>query len=36
MLIELVVILQRIDLSSPLAKLNATTISDNNGGRILL
>jgi hypothetical protein len=28
--------LEEIDESSPLAKLNATSISDNNGGRILL
>jgi hypothetical protein len=27
---------QNIDLSSPAAKLNETTISDNNGGRIEL
>ncbi|HSX29733.1 MAG TPA: hypothetical protein VLE73_04200 [Candidatus Saccharimonadales bacterium] len=28
--------LQKIDLNSPLAKLNPTSISDNNGGRIAL
>lgn len=28
--------LEEIDENNPLAKLNATSISDNNGGRILL
>jgi len=35
-LVELVELLEEIDENSPLAKLNATTISDNNGGRIKL
>lgn len=35
-LAELIDMLQQVDLSSPLAKLNETTISDNNGGRIEL
>ena len=35
-LIELVEELQRIDTNHALAKLNETTISDNNGGRIVL
>ncbi len=33
---ELTMILASVDINSPDAKLNATTISDNNGGRILL
>ena len=35
-LIALIEELQKIDLNSPIAKLNETTISDNNGGRIEL
>jgi hypothetical protein len=35
-LIELTELLQGIDSAQPLAKLNETTISDNNGGRIEL
>lgn len=35
-LVELADALEEIDESSPLAKLNAVSISDNNGGRILL
>lgn len=35
-LAELVELLEQVDLDSPLAKLNETTISDNNGGRIEL
>ncbi len=35
-LIELVEALQQVDTSSPLAKLNETSIADNNGGRIEL
>lgn len=35
-LLELVDYLSSVDTSSPLAKLNETTISDNNGGRIEL
>jgi hypothetical protein len=35
-LIQLINILKNINLTSPLAKLNETTISDNNGGRIQL
>ena len=35
-LIELVALLEAVDLTSPLAELNTTTISDNNGGRIEL
>ena len=35
-LLELVEALEEIDENSPLAKLNATSISDNNGGRIFL
>lgn len=35
-LVELVDALQKIDAASPLAKLNETTIADNNGGRITL
>lgn len=36
LLIELVDVLEKIDTSKPLAKLNETTISDNNGRRIFL
>jgi hypothetical protein len=36
LLVELVEILQKIDEHGKLAKLNETTISDNNGGRIEL
>jgi len=35
-LVELVETLEEIDESNPLAKANATSISDNNGGRIFL
>jgi hypothetical protein len=35
-LVEFVETLESIDTTSPLAKLNETTISDNNGGRIEL
>lgn len=35
-LITLISELQKVDLNAPLAKLNETTISDNNGGRIEL
>lgn len=35
-LAELIEELATVDLDSPLAKLNETTMSDNNGGRILL
>lgn len=35
-LVELVEALQKIDTTSKLAKLNETTISDNNGRRIVL
>jgi len=35
-LAELLELLGQVDLNSPLAKLNETTISDNNGGRIEL
>lgn len=35
-LVKLVDMLQSIDTTSKLAQLNATTISDNNGGRIIL
>ena len=35
-LIELVDVLQSIDKTKPEAALNETSISDNNGGRILL
>lgn len=33
---ELIETLQAIDIDAPLAKLNETTITDNNGGRIEL
>jgi len=35
-LVDFVDVLQKIDTDAPLAKLNETTISDNNGGRIEL
>lgn len=35
-LAELLELLQKADLDSPVAVLNETTISDNNGGRIEL
>lgn len=35
-LIELIDTLEKIDTTKPMAKLNKTTISDNNGGRIQL
>lgn len=35
-LVDLIELLEKIDGDSPLAKLNETTISDNNGGRINL
>jgi hypothetical protein len=35
-LAELLEQLEQVDLDSPLAKLNETTISNNNGGRIEL
>lgn len=35
-LVDFIEALQKIDTQSPLAKLNETTISDNNGGRIEL
>jgi hypothetical protein len=36
LLVELVIALESIDEHGKLAKLNETTISDNNGGRIRL
>jgi hypothetical protein len=36
MLSELMEALEAIDVNDPKAKLNKTSISDNNGGRILL
>ena len=33
---ELIEVLQEIDTSSPMAKTNEQSISDNNGGRIIL
>jgi hypothetical protein len=36
MLSELMKVLEAIDVNDPKAKLNETSISDNNGGRILL
>jgi len=36
LLVELIETLQKIDVNDTLAKLNATSISDNNGGRIQL
>jgi hypothetical protein len=35
-LVELMEVLEEINENGPLAKINATTISDNNGGRIFL
>ncbi len=35
-LAELIEPLEQVDLDTPLAVLNETTISDNNGGHILL
>ncbi len=35
-IVELVEALQKIDTNASLAKLNETSISDNNGGRIVL
>lgn len=35
-LIELIEALQQVDTNSPLARLNETSIDDNNGGRIEL
>jgi hypothetical protein len=35
-IVELIKALESVDIKSPLAKLNETTISDNNGGRIYL
>lgn len=35
-LVNVMEVLQKIDLDDPLAKLNETSISDNNGGRIEL
>jgi hypothetical protein len=35
-LVELTEALEEIDENNPLAKLNAVSISDNNGGRIFL
>ena len=35
-LVALIELLQAIDTTAAVAVLNATTISDNNGGRILL
>jgi hypothetical protein len=35
-LVSLIDQLQKIDTTHPLAKLNATTIADNNGGRVQL
>jgi hypothetical protein len=36
LLLELIEILQSVDPNAPLAKLNETSISDNQGGRIEL
>ena len=36
LLVELIIALESIDEHTKLAKLNETTISDNNGGRIRL
>jgi hypothetical protein len=36
LLVELIELLQKIDENGTLAKLNETSISDNNGGRIQL
>lgn len=35
-LVKFMEALEEIDENGPLAKLNATSISDNNGGRVLL
>lgn len=35
-LVEVIEVLQRIDLSSPVAELNKVSIDDGNGGRIYL
>lgn len=35
-LVNLIEVLQEIDTSTPIAKLNENSISDNNGGRIIL
>jgi len=35
-IVELILLLKSVDINAPLAKLNETTISDNNGGRIEL
>lgn len=35
-LLELIAELLKVDINSPMAKLNETTISENNGGRIEL
>lgn len=35
-LLKLIEVLQEIDTSTPIAKLNENSISDNNGGRIIL
>lgn len=35
-LAELLELLEQVDLDDPLAALNETTVSDNNGGRIQL
>ena len=36
LLVELIELLQKIDVHGKLAKLNETSITDNNGGRIEL
>ncbi|HEY4963576.1 MAG TPA: hypothetical protein VIH90_02660 [Candidatus Saccharimonadales bacterium] len=35
-IVKLVEVLQQIDTSAPKAKINETSIDDNNGGRIIL
>jgi hypothetical protein len=35
-LLKLIEVLNEIDTSTPIAKLNEQSISDNNGGRIIL
>jgi hypothetical protein len=35
-LVSLIEVLLEVDITNPIAKLNETTISDNNGGRIEL
>lgn len=35
-LVKLISVLKEIDTSAPIAKLNTDSISDNNGGRIIL